>query len=125
MSEQNDEVKLAHWEYLAQHSIDVEDLPEAIDKDINAIDNMIDDYEESADESKLPAIQQKSVEISAKIKAWHEAKNVKPVEPPVPPKPVNVGQTQTHAQHQQAPVSPAQPTEDDEDDSWSYTQFLK
>lgn len=140
MSEQNDEVKLAHWEYISEKGIDISELPEAIDKEINTIDNMIDEYEESGDESKLPPIEQKSKEIASKIKAWHEAKNVKPVEQPVvtPPKqevkqeqkpaaqPVNTGQTQTHAQHQQAPVSPAQTTdEDDDDDSWSYTQFLK
>ena len=135
MSEQNDEVKLAHWEYLSEKGIDISELPEAIDKEINTIDNMIDEYEESGDESKLPPIEQKSKEIASKIKAWHEAKNVKPVEQPAaPPKqeqkpaaqPVNTGQTQTHAQHQQVPVNPAQPTEEDgDDDSWSYTQFLK
>lgn len=135
MSEQNDDLILAHHAYIRENKIDISEFPESIDKEVDVIDNMIDEYEESGDESKLPPIEQKARELASKIKAWHEAKNVKPVEQPAaPPKqeqkpvaqPVNTGQTQTHAQHQQAPVSPAQTTdEDDDDDSWSYTQFLK
>lgn len=136
MSEQNDDMILAHFAYITENKIDISEFPEAIDKEVDAIDNLIDEYEESGDESKLPAIEQKSKELASKIKAWHEVKNVKPVDTPAPKTveqktvaqsaPVNTGQTQTHVQHQQAPVSPAQTSDDDDDDnSWSYTQFLK
>lgn len=134
MSDQNDEITLAHDEYITANNVNVNDLPAELDSELDSVNALIDKYEADASDANFDAVESASKELAGKIKAWHEA-NQKPKETPKAleaPKAPEAPKAVEPKQTEPAPVAPpkaptpAQVDEDEEeDDSWSFTKYLK
>jgi hypothetical protein len=119
MSEQNDEVVLAHIEYLEKIKVDVSNLPAEIIASVDKIDDACDKYEAEPTDALLDKIEADSRELKTKIEAWHTAQ--KPVEPKAEPKVEPKAETKT-----EPTPTPAAKTEDEgeEESGWGLS-FLK
>lgn len=137
MSDQNDEITLAHHEYISSQKISYDDLPDNLGDEMEKIDALIDIYEADPTDANFDATEAASKSLKDKIQKWYEdkkaaeelAKKQTPpevkVEQAAPVTPVATEVTQTVPV--QAPPKP-EVKEENDDDGWnkySYTQFLK
>lgn len=128
MSEQNEEITLAHDEYIEANGINVNELPKDLDAELDAVNELIDAYEADPSDANFDKTEAASKALAGKIKSWHEAKSApKPAEQPKEePKPV-AKETPPAPAPTHTPPAPAAKEEEgeDDDDSWSYTKYLK
>lgn len=127
MSENNEEIVLAHDNYITANNINVDDLPADIDKELDAVNALIDKYEADASDANFDAVESASKSLEGKIKAWHEASQKATPKAPEAPKAVEQKQTEPTPVATPKASTPAQATEgdDEEDDSWSYTSLMR
>ena len=129
MSDQNEEITLAHDEYISANNINVDELPVDLDADLEKVNALIDIYEADPTDANFDATESASKSLKDKIQKWFESKNSAPQTPKLEvkdeqpeAKPVAAAAEQKPAQQQ----APAPETKTDEEDGgWSYTQFLK
>lgn len=122
MSENNEEITLAHDEYITANNINVDDLPAELDSQLDAVNALIDKYEADASDENFNAVESASKTLEGKIKAWHEAS--KQPKAPEPPKAPEVPKAVEPKQPEPAPVatpkaSTPTPAEDEDDDVYS------
>lgn len=127
MSENNEEIVLAHDNYITANNINVDDLPADIDKELDAVNALIDKYDAEPTDVNFDAVENASKALEVKIKAWHEAskKTVEQPKAPEAPKAVEPKQTEPAPVATPKATTPAQADEEEEDDSWSYTSLMK
>lgn len=155
MSEQNDEITLAHDEYISANNINVDKLPAELDQELDKVNALIDIYEADPSDANFEATESASKSLKDKIQKWHEdkkaadaaaeeakkkqaeAKVEQPQPKPEAPKaPEVVAQPKNEVPEKPVTVPPAQtqtppaPVNNDVDNgdegnSWSYSQFLK
>lgn len=147
MSEQNDEITLAHDEYISANNINVDQLPAELDHELDKVNALIDIYEADPSDANFDATEAASKSLKDKIQKWHEDKKAAEAAEEAKKK---QAQSQAEQKVQQpktevvapkneipetpAPVATVQPQtppanqdtdSSEEGNSWSYTQFLK
>ena len=118
MSTENDEIRLAHDEYVESNKINVDDLPNELVAKYSELDKIIDTYNEDPDADKQKDIEKASLDLKNEIEAWH---TTKPAEPIVAPEPIVTPVVVTT----EPIVTPTPVDNNEEDNDWSYTKFLK
>jgi len=118
MSEnEEEEIQLAHNDYIISKGIDINSLPKEFDTRLDAIDSLIDSYEAEPADEKFSEIEAQSVALKGEIENWFNAEEKRKADEATAQ--ANA-EAEKQKQSQQAPPK-AEPVPEPEDESedWS------
>ncbi len=120
MSNENEdeEIQLAHNDYIISKGIDINSLPKEFDTRLDAIDSLIDSYESEPTDEKFSEIEAQSIALKGEIENWFNAEEKRKSDEA---KAAAEAEAEKQKQSQQSPPKPIEQTEiqEEEGEDWS------